>query len=100
VHRGCSRAHGTREQLVPFVGDQRPIELHGETVRQPVQVSFAPFHEVIAEHLRFPPEEVTAFGMSMGFGDPDAPVNRPAMPRERVSDFARIAGFPEGPSGR
>jgi len=64
------------------------------------QVSFAPFHEVIAEHLRFPPEEVTAFGMSMGFGDPDAPVNRPAMPRERVSDFARIAGFPEGPSGR
>jgi hypothetical protein len=36
--------------------------------------------------------------MSMGYGDPEAPVNQPAMPRERVSDFARIVGFPEAPS--
>lgn len=60
------------------------------------QVSFAPFHEVIAEHLGMEPEEVTAFGMSMGYGDPQAPVNQVAMPRERVRDFARIAGFPRG----
>ena len=59
------------------------------------QVSFAPFHEVIASHLGMPPEEVTAFGMSMGYGDPQAPVNQPVMPRERVRDFARMAGFPE-----
>lgn len=59
------------------------------------QVSFAPFHDVIASHLRMAPEEVTAFGMSMGYGDPDAPVNQTAMPRERVQDFARMVGFPE-----
>jgi nitroreductase len=64
------------------------------------QASFAPFHSVIAEHLQFQPEEVTAFGMSLGYGDPEAPVNHAAMPRERVRDFARIAGFPETPSAQ
>ena len=44
------------------------------------------------------PEEVTVFGMSMGYGDPEAPVNQPAMPREQVRDFARLAGFPDTPS--
>jgi len=62
------------------------------------QVSFAPFHDVIAAHLQMQPEEVTAFGMSMGYGDPGAPVNQAAMPRERVRDFARLVGFPETPS--
>lgn len=61
------------------------------------QVSFAPFHSVIAKHLQLPPEEVTAFGMSMGYGDPAAPVNQATMPRERVRDFARLIGFPESP---
>ena len=59
------------------------------------QVSFAPFHEVIAPRVGMAPEEVTAFGMSMGYGDPGAPVNQTAMPRERVQDFARLVGFPE-----
>ena len=58
------------------------------------QVPFAPFHEQIASHLGIPAEEVHAFGMAMGYGDPDAPVNRTAMPRERVPDFARLLGFP------
>jgi nitroreductase len=58
------------------------------------QASFATCHEVLASHLDMPPEEVTAFGMSMGFGDPAAPVNRTRMPRERVQDFARLVGFP------
>lgn len=58
------------------------------------QVAFAPFHDVIASHLHMPPEEVTAFGMSMGYGDPDAAVNRTRMPREHVHDFARLIGFP------
>jgi len=31
----------------------------------------------------------------MGYGDPDAPVNQAAMPRESVQDFARMVGFPE-----
>jgi nitroreductase len=59
------------------------------------QVSFVPFHEQIASRLGMPAEEVTAFGMAMGYGDPDAPVNRTRMPRERVLDFARILGFPD-----
>jgi len=58
------------------------------------QVAFAPFHDVIASHLHMPTDEVTAFGMSMGYGDPDAGVNRTTMPRERVHDFARLIGFP------
>ncbi|MGO4327876.1 nitroreductase [Cupriavidus sp. 2TAF22] len=58
------------------------------------QVSFAPFHDVIAAHLHMPPEEVTAFGMSMGYGDPQAKVNQTRMPREHVQDFARLFGFP------
>ncbi|MDM0047751.1 nitroreductase [Variovorax sp. J22R115] len=53
------------------------------------QVAFAPFHDLIASHLQMPPEEVTAFGMAMGYGDPDAQVNQTRMPRERVHDFAR-----------
>ncbi|QYY34032.1 nitroreductase (plasmid) [Cupriavidus pinatubonensis] len=58
------------------------------------QVSFAPFHDVLAPHLHMPPEEVTAFGMAMGYGDPEAKVNKMRMPRERVQDFARLFGFP------
>ena len=58
------------------------------------QVSFAPFHDVLAARLHMPPEEMTAFGMSMGYGDPDAGVNRTRMPRALVADFAQFQGFP------
>jgi len=64
------------------------------------QVSFAPFHSVIAGHLQLPPEEVIAFGMSLGHGDPEAPVNQPAMPREHVRAFAGMFGFPDAPSAQ
>ena len=64
------------------------------------QVSFAPFHEAIAAQLQMPGEEVTAFGMSMGFGDPAARVNQVRMPRERVDDFARMVGFPSAATPR
>ena len=57
------------------------------------QVSFARFHEVIARHLRMEPHEVTACGMSMGYGDAEADVNRMGMPRQRVEEFARLVGF-------
>jgi len=57
------------------------------------QVAFAQFHEPIAAHLHMSPKEVTAFGMSMGYGDPEAEVNQARMPRERVQDFARLLGF-------
>jgi nitroreductase len=63
------------------------------------QVSFAPFHDVIARHVQMPAEEVTAFGMSMGYGDPGARVNQARIPRERVEDFARLLGFQPGTVG-
>ena len=57
------------------------------------QVSFARFHDVIAEQLQLPAHEVTACGMSMGYGAADAPVNRMEMQRESVERFARFVGF-------
>lgn len=59
------------------------------------QVAFAQFHDQIAARLQMPAEEVTVFGMSMGYGDPEAPVNRTGMPRESSGDFARLLGFPD-----
>jgi nitroreductase len=57
------------------------------------QVSFARFHPVIAAHLEMSAEEVTACGMSMGYGEASAPVNRMDMPRLHVDEFAHLAGF-------
>ena len=54
------------------------------------QVSFARFHPVIAQHLGLSPDEVTACGMSMGYGDPEAAVNQLRPPRASSSDFARF----------
>ncbi|MGJ7510247.1 nitroreductase [Variovorax sp. GT1P44] len=57
------------------------------------QVSFAPFHAVIAQHLRMGPDELTVCGMAMGYGDEEANVNRMEMPRQPVEAFVRHAGF-------
>lgn len=57
------------------------------------QVSFARFHALIAQRLGMLDEEVTACGMSMGFADASATVNQVDMPRQRVGDFVRLAGF-------
>ena len=57
------------------------------------QVSFARFHPVIAQHLALTEHEVTVCGMSLGFPDPDALVNRMAMPRRDVRAFASFTGF-------
>jgi nitroreductase len=54
------------------------------------QVSFARLHPVIAPLLGVPPDEVTACGMSMGFADADAPVNRMEMPRQPIEEFVRF----------
>jgi nitroreductase len=58
------------------------------------QVSFAPFHDAISSVLGMPAEEVTVFGMSLGYGDLDAPVCRAEMPREPLESFALLLGFP------
>ena len=54
------------------------------------QVTFARFHEVIARQLRFCPHERTVCGVSLGWPDPQAPVNRFELGRTPPTDFARF----------
>jgi nitroreductase len=54
------------------------------------QVSFARFHPVIASHLSMDPQDLTACGMSLGFADAEARVNRMDMPRQPLEEFVRI----------
>jgi nitroreductase len=57
------------------------------------QVSFARFQNVIAHHLDFPPGHEVVCGMSLGFPDDEAPVNRIDMAREPVRNFSTFLGF-------
>jgi nitroreductase len=57
------------------------------------QVSFVRFHSIIAERLRLVPEELVTCGMSLGYEDETAPVNRLGMPREPLEAFTRWSGF-------
>lgn len=57
------------------------------------QVSFARFHTVIAQHLALGEHELTVCGMSLGYPQREAAVNRIAMPRRAVREFVRFDGF-------
>jgi len=57
------------------------------------QVSFAPYHAVIAPVLGMPEGQVTVCGMSLGYRDERAAVNGFETPREDVESFARFVGF-------
>jgi nitroreductase len=57
------------------------------------QVTFARFHPVIASQLALGENELTVCGMSMGYADPEAAVNRLGMPRADAREFARFSGF-------
>lgn len=57
------------------------------------QVSFARFHPVIAQHLALGEHELTVCGMSLGYPQREAAVNRIAMPRRAVGEFVSFDGF-------
>ncbi len=57
------------------------------------QVSFVRFQSIIAEQLGLGPEEVVTCGMSLGYADVQAAVNRLNMPREPLEGFTRWLGF-------
>jgi nitroreductase len=57
------------------------------------QVSFVRFQPVIAAQLGLGPEELVTCGMSLGYADEQAPVNRLDMPREPLDGFTRWLGF-------
>lgn len=56
------------------------------------QQAFSRFHRIIEEHLALPPEQQVVCGMSLGWADPDAPINRLVSEREGVDAFARFVG--------
>lgn len=59
------------------------------------QVSIARFQDVIATHLDLEPGYDVVCGMSLGYAQEESIVNRLAMPRAPVDQFARFAGFDE-----
>ena len=59
------------------------------------QVSLLRYERVIASHLGFSENESLVCAMSLGHPDPDAPVNRMAIPRKSSTAFAMWHGFDE-----
>jgi nitroreductase len=57
------------------------------------QVSFARYHQVIARRLQLSAHQTVVCGMSLGYADEHAGVNRLDMPREAVDQFATVLGF-------
>lgn len=51
------------------------------------QVSFVRYQSVIADQLKLKPSESVVCGMSLGYPDDDAPLNRMQMPREPIEGF-------------
>ena len=54
------------------------------------QQAFSRFHRIIEQHLALPPKQMVVCGMSLGWADPDAPINRLVSEREGVDAFARF----------
>jgi nitroreductase len=53
------------------------------------------FQSIIAEQLGLRSDELVTCGMSLGYPDEEAAVNRLNMPREPVQGFTRWLGFDE-----
>jgi nitroreductase len=58
-------------------------------------VSFVRYQTLIADRLSLGPDELVACGLSLGYAEPQAPVNRLNMPREPLDNVARWLGFDE-----
>ena len=57
------------------------------------QVVFARYQPLIAEHLHLPPGHDVVCGMSLGYADEGAAINRLDMPREPIERFTNFLGF-------
>jgi nitroreductase len=64
------------------------------------QVSLLRYERVIASRLGFSENESLVCAMSLGHPDPDAPVNRMAIPRRSPEAFAKWHGFDEHSDAR
>ncbi|HEY0105365.1 MAG TPA: nitroreductase [Rhizomicrobium sp.] len=52
------------------------------------QEAWAPFHEVIRDYLKVPPQEMIFCGMALGHADERAPINRLVSDRAPLEDWA------------
>ncbi len=62
------------------------------------QESWAGWHRTVGEFLGLPPELMLFCGMSLGYRDESAPVNRLWTERAALEEFATLRGFPSGPA--
>ena len=53
------------------------------------QAAFVPYHQVIADQLQLPPDEMLVCGMAMGWADPDAVENTLVSEREPLGVFVQ-----------
>jgi nitroreductase len=54
------------------------------------QAAFTQFHRIIQDELGLPEQSMVVCGMSLGYADPDAVVNRLQTEREPVAGFTRF----------
>lgn len=54
-----------------------------------IQAAFLKYHRIIEEMLEIPAHQQLVTGMSLGYADPDAPVNQLVTVREPLENFAR-----------
>ena len=82
-----------------FVDESDPATTNRRRIALPTSpaVGFESFtatiHRIIEEVVPLPETESVVCGMSLGYADPDAPVNRLQTEREPVEAFARFHGF-------
>jgi nitroreductase len=64
------------------------IAARAEGLETCAQAAFAPYHDVIQAQLAIPADEMVICGMALGFGDPDALINRFRTERIPIAEFA------------
>lgn len=69
------------------------LAAHARGLGTCAQISLAAYHRVMRRHLPLAEGEVVACGMSLGYPDPAATVNRFRTDREPVQVFATLLGF-------
>ncbi|WP_025209261.1 nitroreductase [Hippea sp. KM1] len=52
------------------------------------KTSIAMYPDIIREVLGIPQNKMIVYGISLGYPDPSAPINKVRMPRDKVEDFA------------
>jgi nitroreductase len=57
------------------------------------QEAWAIWYQTLGEFLDIPPNHMLFCGMSLGYADPDAPINKLRTERADLSEFVRFKGF-------